>query len=575
MYNNLIEFIKAEGLSPFNEDKIRLQGNMNSLFKTNDARAVHLRVLQKISSEFNFPSTSCIWQSFVVTNNHEEISRRKNFFAALQQTLSREVLSSCVLARNLWHPPYSLIIATENEETFLSLKQNLCPVQLILSENDIHSLASYDLVQVIDCEQFREVLERMPQSVFLSSLEDLYLERYLIMLSAWRDIILLLRNNEVSPRLRGAINLLSPLVGLLEPSARKLLTRESAQEILDSMNDSLVKELKDITIGGDTLVTLLARESLPKELQAAVNRVIRSGELPQQTVTPTIPLRIDEEELASVIQRQEAQQATTLASSIVKHAETLRVVPDYLQQISEELLLADFTQGVLKILPSVKRQMKTGTTFNMKEVRNILLDNPQPISFHLDENVRCSILTGANSGGKTTLLEHLVQLVALSQLGISVAGDITIPLFSSVYYFAKNKGSMSKGAFETLLTRLACIEPGKGTLILADEIEAVTEPGVAGKIVCTTASYFLEKECFIVIATHLGHEIQHHLPSGARIDGIEARGLTETFDLIVDHNPIIGKLAHSTPELIIERLAKTQSGEYFMHLHKSLNGWNK
>ena len=61
----------------------------------------------------------------------------------------------------------------------------------------------------------------------------------------------------------------------------------------------------------------------------------------------------------------------------------------------------------------------------------------------------------------------------------------------------------------------------------------------------------------MVIATHIGREIKEHLPNGARIDGIEAKGLDENYELIVNHNPILGKLAHSTPELIIEKMANT------------------
>ncbi len=108
---------------------------------------------------------------------------------------------------------------------------------------------------------------------------------------------------------------------------------------------------------------------------------------------------------------------------------------------------------------------------------------------------------------------------------------------------------MSKGAFETLLTQMSEIQPGEKTLILADEIEAVTEPGVAGEIIVSTAEYFIEKNCFLVIATHLGQEVKDLLPDKCRIDGIEARGLTENYELIVDHNPVLGKLANSTPEM--------------------------
>ena len=206
----------------------------------------------------------------------------------------------------------------------------------------------------------------------------------------------------------------------------------------------------------------------------------------------------------------------------------------------------------------------------MENSKNVFLSEPQPVSFKLDENNRCSILTGANSGGKTTLLEHILQLISLANMGLPVSGKLKLPLFTEIYYFAKNKGSMSKGAFETLLGQMAEIKTGKQTLILADEMEAVTEPGVAGKIVNATAEFFILKGCFLIIATHLGQEIAKNLPKNARVDGIEAKGLDENFELIIDRNPILGKIASSTPELIVEKLANTKKEEYFAYLHSYL-----
>ena len=46
----------------------------------------------------------------------------------------------------------------------------------------------------------------------------------------------------------------------------------------------------------------------------------------------------------------------------------------------------------------------------------------------------------------------------------------------------------------------------------------------------------------------------------ARIDGIEARGLDEQMELIVDRVPRIGVSARSTPELILKRLEARTSG---------------
>ena len=98
----------------------------------------------------------------------------------------------------------------------------------------------------------------------------------------------------------------------------------------------------------------------------------------------------------------------------------------------------------------------------------------------------------------------------------------------------------------------------------------MTEPGVAGRIISATADFFIRKNCFMILATHLGAEIQKSLPDNARIDGIEAKGLDEDFNLIVDHNPVLGRLAHSTPELIVERMANSFDSDYFDFLFEAM-----
>ena len=52
MRDTLINFIRTERLSPFKNERRSVRGTMNSLFKTNDARAGHAPVLQKISKKF-------------------------------------------------------------------------------------------------------------------------------------------------------------------------------------------------------------------------------------------------------------------------------------------------------------------------------------------------------------------------------------------------------------------------------------------------------------------------------------------------------------------------------------------
>ncbi len=68
--------------------------------------------------------------------------------------------------------------------------------------------------------------------------------------------------------------------------------------------------------------------------------------------------------------------------------------------------------------------------------------------------------------------------------------------------------------------------------------------------------------------THLGEEIissirsiEDKLPEDMRVDGIEAKGLDESLELIVDRQPVFYKAGKSTPELIVERLSKTTEGK--------------
>ncbi|MHA2307525.1 MAG: endonuclease MutS2, partial [Candidatus Hodarchaeales archaeon] len=43
-------------------------------------------------------------------------------------------------------------------------------------------------------------------------------------------------------------------------------------------------------------------------------------------------------------------------------------------------------------------------------------------------------------------------------------------------------------------------------------------------------------------------------------DGIEARGLSENLELIVNRTPVYNKYAKSTPELIVRRLQQISQG---------------
>lgn len=585
MKEAMLRFILEKDLSPFNSVKTSFPSK-DSIYKTRDAKAIHTKVLSKVSSKFIFNESANLWNVFGFTDSTGEILGRQEFFKSLNLT-DNSFLKELDKPRRNWKPRYDIVVVTEDESTFVQLNELGCTAQLLVSENDVLDLERYDIVQVVDCSDFKILLERLPQTVFIDSIENVYLERYLEELSGWKENFNVLKHAETTEDIKKFVVALESLFDLMDNKEGKIINGGEVEKILEEINEKISGRIKEMTISGEGLMKMLAEGKMPPAILEIIRDSIGMSGLSEHIFNLQIPVTIDYKELEDQIKRQSANEFTDLAERVKRSAEELKRIPKILERLSALLLIEDFCSGVSQWIG--QRSYPVGSdNLTLVDASNMFLENAQPVSFQLDKINRCSILTGANSGGKTTLLEHILQNISLFQLGLPTAGEVHLPIFTDVYYFAKTKGSASKGAFETLLSQMSKIKPsaargipsrmgtdvpsssGNHTLILADEIEAVTEPGVAGKIISATADYFIKRDCFIVLATHLGYEIQKTLPEGARIDGIEAKGLDENFNLIVDHNPVLGRLAHSTPELIVERMANADGSDYFRHLHESL-----
>lgn len=565
MEKELVNFILKNNLSVFNKSKTEIKTEAENIFKTKDARQIYTKTIGKISENFCFTDTRGLVDFFDFTQENSEIKKRQEFFKSIPKGLDNSFLKNLKSPEKSWKPEYGIIAVTENEKTLIELKKMDIPVKIITSSEDVSELEGYDIVQVIDCDESSLTLERLPQTIFVSSINDVYLERYLELLSGWRKNLEILEKNNSTSQIKEIISFLSPIFDIINKKKAEKITRDSAEEKLESINNKISEKMKSLSLDGSALFQMLSSKKFSGEILKIIEESIESSEIPENIFERNIPVTLDEKELAKVLREQDSNEHITQAEKIKANSAKLKQIPQKLRELENQLLLMDFYSGISRFFAEDSVFHEDSSDFTIYSSKNLFLDKPQAVSFYLNEQNKCSILTGANSGGKTTLLEHIIQLIAMQQIGLPVSGSVKMPIFSEIYYFAKNKGSTSKGAFETLLTQMSKIKTGRKTLILADEIESVTEPGVAGKIIAATADFFIKKGCFLIIATHLGKEIQNYLPPLARIDGIEAKGLDENFELIVDHNPVIGRLANSTPELIIEKMS--QSGEdYFQHL---------
>lgn len=174
-----------------------------------------------------------------------------------------------------------------------------------------------------------------------------------------------------------------------------------------------------------------------------------------------------------------------------------------------------------------------------------------------------ALLTGANSGGKTTLLELLAHTCILAHMGLPVpAKRACVGKVKALHILAKAGGTQSAGALEQTLVDLATVvSDPTPKLILADELEAITEPGAGARIIAgMLLAARAQKDTTMMLVTHLAPAIiEASNVDDLRVDGIEARGLDADLELIVDRTPMRNHLARSTPELIVKRLVERSS----------------
>jgi dsDNA-specific endonuclease/ATPase MutS2 len=115
---------------------------------------------------------------------------------------------------------------------------------------------------------------------------------------------------------------------------------------------------------------------------------------------------------------------------------------------------------------------------------------------------------------------------------------------------------MDAGAFESTVKDFSAVSNENTKIVLTDEMESITEPGASAKIISGILEELDDNNGLGVFVSHLAESILKNTTHKIRVDGIEAKGLDEQLNLIVDRNPRYNYLARSTPELIVERLAR-------------------
>jgi dsDNA-specific endonuclease/ATPase MutS2 len=345
-------------------------------------------------------------------------------------------------------------------------------------------------------------------------------------------------------------------LSLVEQGARvdSLLDRELADEY-----DTAVEKARD------HLVDALRLD--PEEAELARHVFGGDPSFPlEHTETAVSRLRT---ELAAARDRRAARLKAELAADLGALREPVETLVREALELDVELAIARFARDFDCVLPEVcDPEEGGGPDVTIEGGRSPLLDvafaSVDPVDYDVD-GVR--LLSGVNSGGKTSTLDLVALVVVLAQMGMPVpASTVHLDRFTEIHYYAKSQGTLDAGAFEATLRDFGDLVDGAdGRLVLVDELESITEPGASAKIIAGILEALDEQSTTAVFVSHLAREIRAAATTPLAVDGIEAVGLVDG-ELQVNRSPREGHLARSTPELIVEKLAEERGGGFYAGL---------
>jgi len=285
---------------------------------------------------------------------------------------------------------------------------------------------------------------------------------------------------------------------------------------------------------------------------------------------PTYPVAYDEdviarlgEELRKARDRRAGELKRGLAADLVeKRADAEALVRDALRR-DVERAVARFARDFDCTRPELG-----GTGVTIEGGRCFLLEEPfeeiEPVDYGVEGVV---VLSGVNSGGKTSTLDLIGTVAVLAHMGFPVPAErARVERLDALHYFTKSSGTLDAGAFEATVQDFGdLVSGGSDGLVLVDELESITEPGASARIIAGILEMLAEEGATAVFVSHLAEEVREAADRDLAVDGIEAEGLIDG-ELRIDRSPVKGHLARSMPELIVEKLVGEEEADFYRRL---------
>ena len=379
-------------------------------------------------------------------------------------------------------------------------------------------------------------------------------------------------------KIRNKDSVLGDIIPIIEElniiDKREVDIEKLVYSLKDEMDKELENSIKQVDLEGDEILNLL-NNNFPPKISKIFDEIINKR---KETIHEkcgirfdpflrTYPIQIDDSEIQRVTLEQSSKKENDIFDIKKSAAIQLNSIKDKaIEEVKEtikfdyEFSLGSFAYEYGLCRPEFGEEIKLNGAIHLELALEKDKNHVQTVDYQLTKDENIALLTGANSGGKTTLLETLTQISIMAQMGLPVSADSAeIKLFDEIYHFSK-KRSLDAGAFESFLNVfIPIVTTNSEKLVLLDELEGITELDAAVKIISTFIDMIKESNSYGVIVTHMARELMNY--TDIRVDGIEAKGLDENYNLIVDRTPKMNFLAKSTPELILKRIYEKSEDE--------------
>ena len=365
-------------------------------------------------------------------------------------------------------------------------------------------------------------------------------------------------------------------------SVMKTLEEHESKEVQDAeavLSDAEILINKELRKGG--VDKERARRIVEERIEEAVSALRMNSEEENDVRRAaleglSIPFEFERTGRRRVIEKWEGRQKEERAAELAKTESFLKrywaAVDDAVERVvslDQMLAVASLTKKYALTLPAIGSEgiafVNGRSLFLMKDQLEGGNRAVQPVSYALGRTRSTKVaakhrnvvmLTGANSGGKTTLLTTLASVHILTLLGLPVPCERAEVSPMPIYLF-RRRVTRKIGSLEQALSSLIPVFADRHRkLVLMDEFEALTEPGAAGRILAGIMNAVATSSSLLLLVTHLARETLPHVKLPIRVDGIEAEGLDKDGELIVDRQPKFNHIGSSTPKLIIMKLSK-------------------